>query len=151
MPTRDRRVILSTVWIFVLFNYIYADILNLTFNPSLQPDWSQRLASGHVGSIQVTQGFVLGAAIVLEMPIAMVLLSRVLRYRANRWANVVIGAFQALVIAYTLTGSAVNWSYIMFGVIEVGALLFIVWYAWTWRPAAAAASPAATTSQTTAR
>ena len=28
-----RRVVLSTLWIFTLLNYIYADIYTLTFNP----------------------------------------------------------------------------------------------------------------------
>ncbi len=28
---RDRRVILSILWIFLLFNYVYADILILLF------------------------------------------------------------------------------------------------------------------------
>src|SRR5262245_2739719 len=114
MSTKDRRVILSTLWIYVLLNYIYAALLNLTFNPALQKAATEHLASGYVGSIRVTQGFVLAAAVVLETAIAMVLLSRVLRYRANRWANVGVGAFQALVIAWTLTGSAVNLSYYMF-------------------------------------
>lgn len=150
MPTRDRRAILSTLWIFVLFNYIYADILNLTFNPSLQPEAADRLASGYVGSIQVTQGFVLGAAVILETAIAMVLLSRVLGYRTNRWANIVVGVLQALIIAWTLSGKALNWSYIMFAVIEMAANLFIAWYAWTWRPAPANEPPVATVSHPTA-
>jgi hypothetical protein len=35
---------------------------------------------------------VLLGAILLETAIAMVLLSRVLQYRANRWANIIVGA-----------------------------------------------------------
>jgi hypothetical protein len=31
-----RKVILSTLWIFAMFNYVYADILTLYFNPVLQ-------------------------------------------------------------------------------------------------------------------
>ena len=34
---KDRKVILSLLWIFVLLNYIYADIFGLSFNPVLQP------------------------------------------------------------------------------------------------------------------
>jgi hypothetical protein len=132
--TRDRRVILSTLWIFVMFNYIYADILKLFFNPSLHKEATQRLAAGYEGSIHITQGFVLFAAVVLETAIAMVLLSRVLGYRANRWANMVIGGLQALTIAFTLSGGALNLFYVMFAVIEIAATVFIVWYAWTWRP-----------------
>ncbi len=79
----------------MLFNYIYADILKLFFNPSLQKEAAQRLASGYEGTIHVTQGFALFAALVPETAIAMVLLSRVLGYRANRWANIIVGALRA--------------------------------------------------------
>src|SRR5262249_39601527 len=130
---------------FVMFNYIYADILKLFFNPSLQKAAAQRLASGYEGSVHVTQGFVFFAAVILETAIAMVLLSRVLGYRANRWANIVVGALQALTIAFTLLGGALNLFYVMFAVIEIAALVFIVWYAWTWRPAPANEPPVTAT------
>ena len=32
-----RRVVLSTLWIFTVLNYIYADVYTLFFNPVLQP------------------------------------------------------------------------------------------------------------------
>ncbi len=35
----------------------------------------------------MNENFLLGAAILMEIPIAMVLLSRILNYRTNRWAN----------------------------------------------------------------
>ena len=80
-----RRVVLSTLWIFAVLNYIYADIYSLCFNPVLQPEVTKRFAEGYVGDIQITQGFVLVTAVLMETAIAMVLLSRVLPYRANRW------------------------------------------------------------------
>jgi hypothetical protein len=30
----DRRAILSTLWIFVMFNYLYADLLMMIINPA---------------------------------------------------------------------------------------------------------------------
>jgi hypothetical protein len=47
----DRRVVLSTLWIFALFNYIYADILPLYFNATLQPAAWQQFQSGQVVSV----------------------------------------------------------------------------------------------------
>ena len=32
---KDRKMILSTLWIFVMFNYIYLDIAIMNFNPEL--------------------------------------------------------------------------------------------------------------------
>ena len=30
---KDRKVLLSTLWIFALLNYLYADVFSLFFNP----------------------------------------------------------------------------------------------------------------------
>ena len=49
------------------------------------------------GSIQLTEGFLLGASILVEIPIAMVLLSQILKYRANRWANIIAGTIMTAV------------------------------------------------------
>ena len=131
---KDRKVILSTLWIFALFNYVYADILTLYFNPVLQKEATKQLLSGYVGSLQITQGFVLVGAVLLETAIAMVLLSRVLKYRANRWANIIVGVIQIVANVQSLTGPLfLNLFYVFFTAIEIACLLFIVWYAWTWR------------------
>jgi Ni,Fe-hydrogenase I cytochrome b subunit len=128
-----RKVLLSTLWIFAMFNYVYADILTLYFNPVLQKQATQQLLSGSVGSVHITQGFVLVGAIVLETAIAMVLLSRVLPYRANRWANIIAGVIQTAAVAFSLTGPLYwNLFYVFFSTIEIACTVFIVWYAWTW-------------------
>jgi hypothetical protein len=129
---RDRRVVLSTLWIFAVLNYLYADVFGLFFNPSLQPDeWSDLLA-GNVDGMEVTQGFVLTFAVLMETAIAMVVLARLLPYRANRWVNVAVGAFHTALVAWSLTGGAVNLFYGFFATIEIACTVFIVWYAWRW-------------------
>jgi MFS family permease len=130
---KDRKVILSTLWIFALFNYVYADILTLYFNPALQKEAWKQFLSGYVGSIHITQGFVLVGAILMETAIAMVLLSRILPYRANRWTNIIVGILQTASVAWSMTGPLYwNLFYVFFATIEIACTLFIVWYAWTW-------------------
>jgi hypothetical protein len=131
---KDRRVVLSTLWIFAMFNYVYADILTLYFNASLQPAAWKQFQAGQVGSMHITQGFVLVGAILMETAIAMVLLARVLPYRANRWANIIVGVIQTVEVAWSVTGP-VYWNlfYFFFAAIEIACTLFIIWYAWTWR------------------
>jgi hypothetical protein len=128
---KDRGVILSTLWIFAVLNYAYADIFGLYFNPALLPDVTKQLAAGYVGGTQVTQGFALAFAILMETAIAMVLLSRVLAYGANRWANVIVGVIQTASVSWSLIGPT-NVFYWFFAVIEIACTLFVVWYAWTW-------------------
>jgi Ni,Fe-hydrogenase I cytochrome b subunit len=129
---KDRKVILSTLWVFAMFNYLYADVYGLYFNPVLQKELTKQLLSGYVGAIQITQGFVLVTAILMETAIAMVLLSRVLKYRANRWANIIAGAFHTAFVSWSLFGETPSLFYAFFAAIEIACTLFIVWYAWKW-------------------
>jgi heme A synthase len=131
---KDRKAMLSILWIFVMFNFTYADILTLYFNNVLQKETWKLFQSGFVGSVHITQGFVLLGAVLLETSIAMVLLSRVLPYRVNRWANIIIGVIQIAAVVQSLTGPLYwNLYYAFFAAIEIACLLFIIWYAWTWR------------------
>jgi hypothetical protein len=86
--------------------------------------------------MEITQGFLLGAAILVEIPIAMILLSRLLTYRINRWANIVAGLVMTVVQIFTLLPSTPTMYYMFFSIIEIASTALIVWYAWNWsRPA----------------
>jgi hypothetical protein len=121
--TKDRKVVLSTLWIFVILNYLYADLVMMIVNPEIY----QRAAA------RMTEGVVLGATVLMEILIAMVLLSRVLKYRANRWANIIAGVVGTAFVAVTLGGRPPAF-YLFLSAIEIACTLFIVWYAWTWAP-----------------
>jgi Family of unknown function (DUF6326) len=131
--TIDRKAMLSTLWIFAVLNYVYADVFNLQFNPVLQKEVTQQLLAGRIGSIQITQGFVLVFAVIIETAIAMVLLSRILPYQANRWANIIIAVVQTASVAFSLFAAVPTLFYAFFATIEIATTLFIIWYAWTWR------------------
>jgi uncharacterized membrane protein HdeD (DUF308 family) len=132
--TTDRTSRLSLLWIFVMFNFTYGDILTLYFNNALQKKEWTLFQSGYVGSVHITQGFVLLGAVLLESAIAMVLLSRLLPYRANRWANIIVGVIQIVANVQALTGSLYrNLFFELFTGIELVCLVIIIWYAWTWR------------------
>lgn len=131
----DRKVLLSTLWIFTMLNYIYADVYTLFFNPVLQKELWQKFLDGTAGSIPLTHGFVLITAVFMETAIAMVILSRVLNYGANRWVNIGSGAFHTLFVAWSLIGDPVTPFYIFFAVIEMATTLLIVWLAIRWKPA----------------
>jgi len=120
----DMKAKLSTLWIFVLFNIIFSE-----FHRLLQPGFIGEVMTGFVGGVQMTQEVLLLGAIVLEIPIAMVLLSRVLNYRVNRWANIIAGA---IIIAVVIGNASTDLDNIFFATIVVVSLLLIVWYAWKW-------------------
>lgn len=83
----DRKIILQTLWTFATLNYVYADVVTL-FDKSV--------------TTNLNQTALLGAAILVETAIAMVLLSRVLKYRANRLANIIVSAINTVAILVSL-------------------------------------------------
>lgn len=122
MPVR-----LSTLWIFIMMNMIFADILSFMY-----PGFLPEVMAGHAGGVQITPGFLLVAAVLTEIPIAMIVLSRVLKPRANRWANIVAGV---ITIAYVAGGSATSPHGLFFAILEIACALLILRYAWTWHGA----------------
>ncbi len=126
----DPRAILSALWIFLAVNYIYCDHLSL-----MEPGIVNDLLTGHIGSVQITPMFLLSAAILLEIPFTMIVLSRVLKYRLNRWVNISAGTLMAVVQIGTMGfGTPPTLAYVFYSVIEIVCNLIIVWYAWTWKP-----------------
>ncbi len=114
---RDVRVRLSTLWVFMLLNYIYCDVM-AGFDPAVPRNMSQEA--------------LLAFSVLMEIPIAMVLLSRVLGYGANRRANVAAGVFLVFVQVSTLFVGTLTPYYAFFSAIEIACLLVIAWAAWRW-------------------
>lgn len=119
----DVKVNLSTLWIVVMFNMVFADIVGF-MNPGALED----IMTGAVG-FEITQELLLVFAILLEIPIAMILLSRILKDSVNRWANIIAGV---VTILFVIGGGSAYLSYIFFATIEVACLLLIIWSAWNW-------------------
>lgn len=63
----------------------------------MNPSLLKGFLAGNVSGITVSQDFLLGSAVLVEIPMAMVLLSSVLPYRWNRIANLVAGTVMTLV------------------------------------------------------
>jgi|SRR5688572_14689848 hypothetical protein len=124
---KDMKVRLQTLWIFVMFNYLYADVLGLH-----DPAVLKEILTGQVGGLELNQGFLLGAAILMETAIAMVLLSRILKYGANRWANMVVGVIHTAAVLSSMFVGTPSLYYMFFGTIEIVCTSLIVWYAWKW-------------------
>ena len=121
----DTKVLLSTLWIVVMINMLKADILGL-FIPGSMEEVAKTAASAGASIPQL----MLGAAIIGQLCIAMIILSRVLKYGINRWANIVVGI---VTIAYIWGGMASYPHYIFIATVETICLLLIIGFAWTWR------------------
>ena len=136
---RDIKERLSFLWIFALLNYLYADVIAL---------WaiigSPKVDTPHLGQLALA-----GSAVLMEIPIAMILASRMLPLRANRLANIIAGIIVTLVNGFlTFIPPLVGWGrppalpeYLFFATIETVCTVAIVWQAWTWRGEDAAVAP----------
>jgi hypothetical protein len=134
----DTKERLSLFWIFALLNYLYADVIalfaivdspNLSDAPHLPP-WA-----------------LLGSAVLMEIPIAMIVACRLLPFRANRLANIIMGAILTLVNGFLtfvppLVGARTPAlpEYLFFATIETVCTSVILWQAWTWSGVEAEAS-----------
>ena len=124
---RRAKVTLSTLWVFAVLNYLYADVISLFDGTNLKA-----FLAGEVDSMQITEGFLLGAAVLMETSMVMVVLSRALPYRANRWANIASGALNTLAVAGSLTVGHLTSYSAFFAAVEIGCTIGIVGYAWRW-------------------
>ena len=116
----DMKGRLSALWLFAILTYTYGDVVTL-MDPVKH------------GSIQMTEGFLLGGSIYMMIPITMVLLSRILKYRANRLTSIIAGTIMTVVLPVTLFVAEPTIYYIFFTVIEITSTALIVLFAWNWR------------------
>ena len=100
----------------------------------MDPQLLNEIMTGVVGGgLEMSAEFLLGAAVLMEIPIVMVLLSRVLKYKLNRLANIVAGAIMTLVQLMSLLVGTPTIYYLFFSIIEISATLLIVWFALKWK------------------
>jgi hypothetical protein len=118
---KDRRVVLSTLWVFLVLNFLYADIFNLFFDPAAKEP------------SDMSFGVVFFFAVIMETSMLMVLLSRVLPAAWNRWTNIGAALLHIGLLSWSLTEGTVTSFYAFFVAIEIATLLFVIGYAASWR------------------
>jgi hypothetical protein len=121
----DTKVLLSTLWIVVMINMLKADILSLNI-----PGAAEEVAKTAVSTGASIPQLMLVGAVMGNLAIVMIVLSRVLKHGVNRWVNIVVGI---VTIAYIWGGMSSYPHYIFIAAVETICLLLIIWFAWNWR------------------
>jgi hypothetical protein len=129
------------MWVFVMLNMIFADILS-----AMDASILKQYLAGHADQITITPTFILIAAIATEIPIAMVIASRLLPTRVNRWANIGVAVYTLI---YIWGGMVVMPHYIFFAAIQTIACASIAWGAWGMREPEAAPADVRSTAAAT--
>lgn len=122
------RARFAVLWTVTMFNYLYCDLVGLMDTEQLR-----QFVDGRVGDIEITQTFLLGAAVLMEIPIAMIAVSWLAPARVVRWANVAAGVVMTLVQVATLAMDAPTPYYAFFSAFEIAATVTIAALAWRWR------------------
>ena len=82
--TEKVRIRLSALWVALMLTYLLGDVLRI---------FSGDFVAGEMSGMQISQGLMLGMAILMVIPILMVFLSLTLPAKVNRWANIILSIF----------------------------------------------------------
>ena len=123
-----KQVLLSTLWIFAVLNYLYADVLGF-----FKPGMIEQIMTGSVEGMVFTPIFLLVGAILMETAIIMVLLSRILNYKWNRRTNIGSGIIHTLAVSSSMFVGTPGLYYLFFGTIEIITTISIIVIAWRWK------------------
>ncbi len=124
MDTIHPKLKLSALWLFVLLNVIFRDIHQMTMKSHLE-----MLLTGYYNGMEVTDTIMLAGGIVLEIPIAMVLFSLLLKRKYNRWANFTAVLLTIGLFAVEPPSDPDDWFFKIVEFIGFGA---IIWTTWKW-------------------
>ncbi len=121
MNSVDVKTKVSTLWIFVMFNMLAADIFGF-----MLPGALEEIIANTSG---ITAELMLIPAVMIEIPIVMIFLSKILKYKQNRVANIIA---VAITLFFVLGMGSFNVLYYFFAGIEAVAMLLIAWIVWKW-------------------
>jgi len=122
------KIILSVLWVAVMFIYVYADIKTL-----FQPEIPEQIISGIMGGMTISQSFLFAAAVLMSVPPIMIILTLILKPSINRWVNIIVSFLLIILIIITRFVPAKIWYYyIYYQLIEAIIHSLIIWYAWRW-------------------
>ena len=119
------KEVISLLWIVVMFSIAFADILSF-----ITPGSLQQMMTGYAGEMKITQSMLFIFAILLEIPIAMIFLSRVLKKTLNRIFNIVASI---ITIVFVIAGGSTTLHYVFFASIETVCMLAIIVMCIRWK------------------
>lgn len=119
---QDIKITLSIIWIAVMLTYLLGDVLRI---------FAGDVVLGEIEGHKFTQGIALGIAALMVIPILMVVLSLVLPYGVNRWANIIVAG---LWIVFNLVGLPTYKGHYDKFLLAVSMIFngITIWYAWNW-------------------
>jgi len=126
----DWKIKVSVLWIVIGIIGVW-----MPFSEFYTPGYMEEVISGfHEGGL-IAPDFMVGIAVIMLFPLVMAVLSLTLKDKANRWANIIVGAVTAVLsfidpVLYVTRQSAYSGYVILIGIVMFVFAALIVWYAW---------------------
>ena len=113
---------LFALWIALTLTYLLGDVLRI---------FSGDFVPGEIGGKNISQGMILGLAIFMFIPIAMIFLTVILNNPVNRWLNIIVAiVFFLFNIVGLPTYPSLYDRFLIIAGLAINVLT--VWYAWNW-------------------
>lgn len=118
----ETRIKLSALWVMLMLTYLLGDVMRI---------FSGDFIAGEMSGMEASEILYLGMAMLMLIPILMVFLNLVLKYKANRRVNIILAAFLFL---FNLIGLPMYAFLFDQFLIAVGLVfnLLTIWYALKW-------------------
>lgn len=121
----ERRAQISGLWVVMLLNIIFRDI-----HEFLRPGFLEEILEKNATGGLVSEQLLLLSGIIIEIPIIMIFLTLLLQVKLNRKSNIIIATIMLVpILAFNLSADLDD---LFFMLMEVAALLSIIWIAWKW-------------------
>jgi hypothetical protein len=128
----DWKIRIAVFWLFIAVTMSANTILYL-----IVPGVIDEIRAGEIVGMQAGAELILGMAIAYYwIPLVMAVLSLTLKDKANRWANIILGAFYAVFILFELIMNVTTVAYpyaILMDVSVIAVAALIAWNAWKWK------------------
>ncbi len=118
----DIQIKLAGIWIALMLTYLLGDVLRI---------FAGDFKAGEIAGKPISQGMMLGIAILMVIPIVMILVTLFTANPVNRWANIIVAIFFFL---FNLVGLPTYPGMYDKFLIAVGLAFNVltVWLAWQW-------------------
>jgi hypothetical protein len=123
----DWKIKISVLWLFASIAFLAHQILVL-----MEPGIIAQLMAGEAEGQKIGPSLILFFAILMFVPMVMAFLSLILKDSMNRWVNIIVGAFFAVLwfVGVVDAAQTAYWGGALMTLSAVVASVLIVWYAW---------------------
>lgn len=119
---QEMKITLAIIWVAVMLTFLLGDVVRI---------FAGHFTPGEIQGAKMTQGMALAIAVLMVTPILMVVLSLVLPYKVNRWANIIMAVLWFLFNLVGLPSYEGHYDKFLLTVSMVFNLVTI-WFAWRW-------------------